>query len=371
MKVQTKILLLLLAVVAVFVGGILLIRAREHARFLRIAEDRARDREHFFDGFLARQGEPLEMLAKDYTYWDAMVSAVDGGDGGWLNGNLNNQGTWQTSDADALWVYRPDHTCLFAANRLEADADLHDLALPPAAFDALEKQHLMHFFVDTNSPQGVFEIRAATIHPSSDSYRQTPSHGFFFAGRRWSKDAVRDFSRDSDNDVHLQSLETAAGADLVSDATQGLVIFTRPLLGWDGRPVARLVVRNDSETIRDLNASSQRLLLLLVVFAVVLLAVLAALLEWWVSRPLRLIAQTLKTEQLGPVQKLRGDGSEFGGVAELIGAFFGQRESLLAEIMERKSAQEALRVSGEQLREAQLLMGHAAARSGRSWNPRP
>ena len=28
-------------------------------------------------------------------------------------------------------------------------------------------------------------------------------------------------------------------------------------------------------------------------------------------------------------------------------------------------------IAVEQLREAQLLMGHAAARSGRSWNPRP
>ena len=40
MKVQTKILLLLLAVVAVFVVGILLLRARETARFLAIAQER-------------------------------------------------------------------------------------------------------------------------------------------------------------------------------------------------------------------------------------------------------------------------------------------------------------------------------------------
>ena len=354
MKVQTKILLLLLAVVAIFVGGILFIRAREHARFLLIAQDRARDREQFFDGFLARQGEGLEMLAKDYTYWDAMVAAVDGGDRAWLNANLNNDGTWQTSDADALWVYRPDHSRLFSANRLDADGDLRGLPLPEAVFDALEHQHLMHFWLDTRTRQGILEIRAATIHPSADSYREKPSRGFFFAGRRWSRDAMQDFSRDSDNDVRLLPAN-AGGADLVSDATQGIVIFTRPLPGWDGRSVARLVVRNDSETIRDLNESTQHLLTLLVVFAVVLLVVLALLLEWWVSRPLRLISQTLKTEHLGPVSKLRGDGSEFGGVATLIGEFFGQRENLLAEINERKNAQEALRQSADQLRQAQKM----------------
>ena len=76
---------------------------------------------------------------------------------------------------------------------------------------------------------------------------------------------------------------------------------------------------------------------------------------FWVSRPLRLISQTLKTENLGPIRKLRGDRSEFGGVAKLIQEFFGQRESLLGEIVERKHAQEALRQSGEQLRQSQKM----------------
>ena len=351
MRVQTKILLLLLAVVVLFVGGILLLRARETARFLSIAQEREQDREQFFDGFLARQGGPLEMFAKDYTYWDDMVRGVDAGNHDWLKANLDDP-TLERSDADAVWIYRPDRTFLFSANRLDADDELRDIPLPPAAFDALEHQRLMHFFVQTKQDR-IMEIRAATIHPSLDSYRQTPSHGFFFAGRLWNAETARDFSRDSDNKVRL--LPAAVGGSEASDPTQGRVLFTRPLPGWDGRPVARLQVQNDSETIRELIESSRHLLFLLVVFAVVLLAVLAALLQWWVSRPLRLISQTLRTEHLGPVSRLRGDGSEFGGVAKLIEAFFGQRESLLAEIVERKSAQEALRVSGEQLRQAQKM----------------
>jgi signal transduction histidine kinase/ActR/RegA family two-component response regulator len=352
MKVQTKILLLLLAVVAVFIAGILYLRARETARFLRIAEERAWDREHFFDGFLARQGEPLEMLAKDYTYWDDMVRAVDESDRAWLNANLNNDGTWQSSNADALWVYRPERTLLYSANRLDVENDLRDIPLPDAAFDRLDHERLMHFFVATS--QGIMEIRAATIHPSVDSYRRTNPRGFFFAGRLWSNETVRAFSRDSDNEVRLLP-PTAAGAAGAGNPTQGIVLFTRDLNGWNDRPIARLLVRNRSETIRDLIESSHQLLALLVGFAIVLLVSSAILLEYWVSRPLRLISQTLKTEHLGPVAKLRGDGSEFGGVAKLIEEFFGQRESLLAEIVERKSAQEALRQSADQLRQAQKM----------------
>ena len=86
--------------------------------------------------------------------------------------------------------------------------------------------------------------------------------------------------------------------------------------------------------------------------AIVLLAVS---LMRWVSRPLHLISRTLETEHLEPLDKLRGDQSEFGGISRMIREFFGQREKLIAEINERKSTQEALRQSGELLRQAQKM----------------
>ncbi|MBE7211633.1 MAG: response regulator, partial [Gluconacetobacter diazotrophicus] len=68
-----------------------------------------------------------------------------------------------------------------------------------------------------------------------------------------------------------------------------------------------------------------------------------------------LISQTLQTERLAPIDRLRDSGSEFGHVAEMIREFFVQRQNLIAEVFERKNAQEALRQSGEQLRQAQKM----------------
>ena len=76
MKVQTKILVLLLAVGAIFVAGLIFIKWREHAQFHRIATERADERKRSFDEALERFSEPLDMLAKDYTYWDGMVHAI-------------------------------------------------------------------------------------------------------------------------------------------------------------------------------------------------------------------------------------------------------------------------------------------------------
>ncbi len=350
MKVQTKIFLLLLAIVGLFAGGLTLIRRQAHTHFRQIASERAKDRERFFDSFLRRQGEQLEFFAKDATYSDALITALNKSDKAWIEQNILNDQAWAKSNANAVWIYCPDRSLTFSADQLY-NARNQGIPLPPEAFDALEHQRLLHFYLPMDG--GIMEVRAATIHPSADGWRQTPPQGFFFVGKLWSSPVIDSFARDSDNSIRLLPPDAITAES--DDVDNGIVAFAHPLLGWDKRPVAKLLVRNGSGIIKELNQSSGQLLGLVVAFAVALLVLLGAALIFWVSRPLRYISQTLETEQLAPVERLRNDRSEFGRLARLIRDFFGQRESLLAEIAERKHAQEALRQSGEQLRQAQKM----------------
>ena len=351
MKVQTKILLLLVLVGALFVGGLAALRTHERAAFRRIVQENALRKEKFFNDFLQRRSAQLEMLAKDDTYSDDMVNAIGSADPAAIRKYVND-GALTSYNADAIWVYHPDQSWCASINRLDADDELRFIPLPSGAFNALGSQRLMHFYLPTK--QGLMEVSAATVHRSNDSQRRGPLQGYFFTGRLWSKESVGDMSRDTDDTIYLQPPH-AANAPNEDDANDGIITFARMLAGWDDRPVARLLVRNDSEIIRELNKSSNQLLWLLVGFAVVAIALLAVSLMRWVSRPLHLISTTLETEKLGPLDKLRNDQSEFGGVSRMIREFFGQREKLIAEINERKTAQEALRQSGEQLRQAQKM----------------
>jgi signal transduction histidine kinase len=341
MKVQTRILLLLLAIVAVFAVGLALIETRQHDKAREISRLRAEERSRSFEAFLERRGEPLATLAKDDSVWDAMVQAIGDNDQAWIKDKISDA-TWESSDAHAIWI-----------NRLYADGSLREIPLPPPAFDALFRAHLMHFFL--RIPEGMMEIRAATVHPSSDGWRQTPPQGYFFAGRLWSNKYIQNLARDSDNTSIKQLPVTNAASVGPTDVDNDSVAFTRYLPGWDGKPIARLLVINESAIVKELNRSSEQLLLWLVVCAVGLLLVLGFSVVSWVSRPLRLISQTLKTEQVAPIQELQSNRSEFGGLSKLIQEFFDQRASLIAEINERKSTQEALRESEEQLRQAQKM----------------
>ncbi len=352
MKVQTKILLLLLVVGALFGGGLVALRLQDRTKFRRISQERALERKKFFDEFLTRRSEPLQMLAKDYTYWDDMARAIGGSDIAWVTQHTSDN-NWNSFNVDAVWIYHPDQSLFFSANRLDADGELKLIPLPAGAFAELAHQRFMHFYLPVK--EGIMEVSAATVHPSSDSLRQTPLQGYFFAARLWNKETVSLLSRDTDNEITLQPATRANATSAEDDAESGIVTFSRTLAGWDGKPVARLLVRNDSKIINELNNSNGQLLKLLVAFAGLTVVLLTVSLMRWVSRPLRLISRTLESEHLGPVDKLHADRSEFGGVARMIREFFGQREKLIAEINERKSTQEALRQSGEQLRQAQKM----------------
>src|SRR5437868_531454 len=107
MKVQTKILLLLLGVALLFTGGLATLHFAERRQFQQMAEARARERSLVFDQFLSDRGDNLNVLVEDSTAWDDMVRAVVKKDKQWLDSNLSEE-TLVTAKANAVWVYGLD-----------------------------------------------------------------------------------------------------------------------------------------------------------------------------------------------------------------------------------------------------------------------
>ena len=355
MKVQTKILLLLLVVSALFGGGLATMGLRDRARFRSISDERRLEREKSFDAFLTRHSDPLQIYAKDTSVTTDLVRAIRSNGQQWgdlaINDNVLN-----SFGVDAAWVCRPDGSPVFDHNRLDVD-DLKILPLPPAAFTALRQQRLMHFYlwVKRNGQDALLEVSADTVRPSDDKERRQPVEGFFLAGRLWNKEKIDLLASDTDNHLELTRATPADALPDDNEAERGILTFTRTLSTWDDQPAGRLVVTNESKIIRQLNGSNQQMLTLLLAFAAVTSVLLAVSLTRWVSRPLRLISRTLETQHPGPANRLRGDQSEFGGIARMLCDFFGQREKLLTEINGREGAREALRQSDEQRRQAQKM----------------
>ena len=361
MKVQTKITLLLLAVVAIFMAGLWAFRAFDQKKFREIRTSRLIESKRNFDNFLHKDGEPLETLTDYDTTWDDMVQNVQTKNTKWLGENVSSE-TLLGYKANYVWIYNRDAELVYALSTEPGDTDDKagpgersyvvppPLPIPREAFDILfAKGSATHFFIRIGGE--VVEIRGATIHGSKDYARQSPQQGFFFVGRLWNGPPLEDMSLFSNAKLSLTPEETVP-IEVVDD---GLIIFTKPLLGWDGKPVAHLVVKNEMPVVRLLNRSNERLILSLFIFSGVLLLLIYWAVVRWVRQPLGKIMETLKRNDPKPIERLCWDHSEFGELARTTQKFFEQRDNLVREMEERRATEEALRKSEEELRHSQKM----------------
>src|SRR5207248_702585 len=145
MKVQTKITVLLLAVVAIFMVGLWALRAFDQQKFRKITEERFNERNEAFDLFLKQDGEPLQTLAEYDTAWDPMVQAIQKSDKNWFEENVN-EATLSGYKAHAAWIYRPDASLTYF--KASDTTPPPTLPIPREAFGTLfAKDHFAHFFI--------------------------------------------------------------------------------------------------------------------------------------------------------------------------------------------------------------------------------
>jgi Signal transduction histidine kinase regulating C4-dicarboxylate transport system len=291
-----------------------------------------------------------------------MVHAIQSRNRKWFNENVSSE-TLLGYKAYAAWIYDRDRTLIYSRSAIAVDPGQEKVAeedrnnsvppplpLPREAFDTLfSKDPAAHFFIRIDGE--VMEIRGATVHGSKDYGRQTPAEGFFFVGRLWNGPPLEDMSLFSNAKLSLIPPNRKA-PEIVED---GLIVFTKTLPGWDGQPVASLVVKNEMPVVRLLNRSNERMIISLFIFAGVLLLLIYWSLVRWVSHPLRKIMETLKRNDPKPIERLSRSHCEFGELARTTQKFFEQRDNLVREMEERRATEEALRKSEEELRHSQKM----------------
>src|SRR6185436_12229665 len=113
MKVQTKITLLLLAVVGTFLVGLAGYRAYDRQKFAQITKEREIERKQSFEAFLKKDGEPLQTLAEYDTSWDQMVRAIQKKDAPWFEDNVSKE-TLMGYKAHAVWIYDRNGSLIYS-----------------------------------------------------------------------------------------------------------------------------------------------------------------------------------------------------------------------------------------------------------------
>jgi len=348
MKVRTKLILLLSLLVFIFLIIFILFRNNERKTLVFLFQNESKEKGKVFDKLLMLKGKSLETLAYDYTYWDEMTDFIATADKAWsekmMDTNvLSNYGT------NAIWIYGLNLSLLYSVNNL-SDAGFRGLSLPKEVFEKLYLKRFCHFFI--NTPEGLMEMRGATVHPTADTQRKSPPRGYFFTARLWNKDYLAELSELTGSPIVVTPVlqRTPVGN---FDPEQGVITFTRTLAGWDGRPLVQLRTEVASDIIKDYNMKSKHYLIMLLMFTGMIIGTFAFFTMSWIGAPLYAISKTLKKEDLSYIDSFKKDKTEFGDVSRLIDKFFKQREEFLKEITQRKDAERKLADAYQKVKDTQ------------------
>jgi PAS domain-containing protein len=303
-----------------------------HAQENQLFKNRLKSKSSIFDLTVKNTETQLHTFASDYTYWDDMVAFVDGGGKNKTFSDENLVPGLTTYGADAIWVYDLHDNLVYTTSSLGDKFDGTVTApINTSQIGVLfSKNGVYHYFVDTNS--GIFDVYAATIHPSSDPDRKTPAHGYFFAATLLDSSYLSGIGKAVEG-----SVKTESGTDSLKDVTSsynsntGTITFGKELDNFRGQPIGALAVNYQAADLKANNRTENRSIIAGLAILSAIAGFSMILLYRWIIRPMGRIQAALEKQAADPIAKLLRSQDEFGSMARLISQALAQKQLLVTE----------------------------------------
>jgi len=336
MRIHTKLIFLIFFLVIAFAMVIFILNQLEENRLTLLFQEEREEKIKLFNKFFELKGKSLETLSTDYSFWGEFVLAMKKEDKIWIDENI--MPSLNTYNADIIWIYRIDKTLLHSVTRIENTKLINFILQKEVMNDVFIKKHFTHFFV--NTPEGIVEVRGATIHPGNDIERKAPHVGYFFAGRLLSDDYMADFPEFIKSKLVI--LPYMENDRFVSNPGEGIICFSVDLPDFNGNPIMKINVRTESDNIKNFNRISGNIFSTIIVFIIVFLLTILLFLRLLIINPLNKISMALISSNLSYLDNMKNGKNEFSDISRLICQFFEQRGKLVKEISVRRKAEEEI-----------------------------
>lgn len=276
--------------------------------------------------------EPVDILARDYSMWDEMITAVNRGDRTWLSENIAPALT--TYKSSAAWVLDKQYNLKYQV------ADRENNVILPLPFDFKKNRELLkqnNYFVDyfTTYEKNIYKISIAPLQPTNDTKRQTEPQGYLVVAKKLDNDYFQDLSRLSKTEVEPQLNKSGPEVD---QPDAGIVRYAHNLRGLGGDIEPYLQITSRSDFLKALNDMQQQQYWLYVASFVFSTIVYSVIIFIVVIMPLRDVSDAIRYRGGKHLEKVEKRNDEIGDIARLVRANIEQNEELELAYEKRKQA---------------------------------
>lgn len=242
----------------------------------------------------------------DYSYWDDMCDFVHSPDQEWAADNLETM--LQSYKIDGVWVFNQNRTLIYRFVAFNANLQPY-IQKSVILLDSLHNKRVLKSFFSVNDT--VFELFAATIHPTKDQQRLTTPQGYLFTFKMWDRKQLDSIEKMASCKI---SFDKAIKIDNISPNT---IVTRKDLLDYFGNKVATLKIEKVTHFIETYKNYSQSITLIFTVTAFLVMIIVYYSLTAWLGKPLQLIEEIL-LGQSSKLPLLKKNGTEYEHIAIVI-----------------------------------------------------
>ncbi len=273
---------------------------------------------HEINSLFTLNSSMIDKVIYDYTFWDEFIEEIKIRNPEWFKNNITT--ILQAFSVDYVSVYDTTFSLIH-----EASSDsLRKIKkiIPQNALPQLMESRFTHFF--TLIDNELFEISGGSIHPDNDpTHTLTRPGGYLFIAKKWDHDFINQLSALSGAEVQLLQV-----SDSVKNDKHYSITTEQILLGWNKLPAVKILYEKEDETIKLYKEISRYMLFIIVCSLTIFWFLFHLTTRKWISRPLKLVSEILKTEKVKLINDLQKAPGEFKNIGQLFHAYVKQKHEL-------------------------------------------
>jgi hypothetical protein len=279
------------------------------------------------NALIANKQETLNQVAYDYTYWNEFVTQLSRPDSDWYANNITT----------ILKSFRIDYVAVYDSSFHL----IHEVSVPSVTSRAFATEEILNKIKEVRifdffqlKPEGLFDVSTASIHPDNDpTHLLTRPSGYLILAKNWTPLLTSSESRLGGTIATLKITPDS----IVDKGVYQTTAFV-PLHDWAKKEVAHITFSRSSNLLKLYRHTSLYMIFTMLISIIITWLVINFTFRMWVTKPLKLVTEILKSEDTLHVSELKLCSGEFKQIGMLFSDFVDQKKEL---ILSKEKAEES------------------------------